>query len=68
MRAFIGQALKSLVLCGVVYLLLLGVSRTVELVNRSLTEEYRDYAFENLWYIKFPLFGLVIYLVFSKRL
>jgi hypothetical protein len=68
MRAFIGQLLKSLVLCAAVYLLLVGLSMVITLVSRTLAKEPRIYAFEDAWYVKFPLFAAVTYLVFSKRL
>jgi hypothetical protein len=68
MRAFIGKALKSLALCAAVYLLLLGLSVVVTAVSQTLTKDPRVYTFENIWYVKFPLFALVTYLVFSKRL
>jgi hypothetical protein len=67
MRVFLNRLLKFVLLCLAIYTLLVGASLVINTLNRLMDKE-SSIALHNMRILKYPLFVLVGYLVFSERI
>ena len=63
-----GKIFKIILICAAIYLLLLFLQFCIDFLYQQTDQRPPWWEIHKLWYIKFPLFAIVIYLVFGEKI
>lgn len=67
-RSIPGKIIKIIILCAVVWLVLYGAQLAIDFLTYQTDQATTKWELQKVWYVKYPLFLIVAYLVFSESI
>jgi hypothetical protein len=65
---FLGKIIKIVILCVAVYFLLLIAQRSMDFLTTQTEQELTRWELQKEWYIKYPIFAIIAYLVLNESI